>query len=342
MASKESITTTDAVKSVIKGTPEAMNILSANNLTLSSSLTEILPPLVDEPFAFNRFLTKLYNKILLQEIINGRFENPLAPFKKSSTKPFGDTIERSVFNPANAINYYDTQDNILTTVAPDIKVEYIKLNRQDKYRVSLPQPVIQQAIQTEETFGDFMSGAMGSLYNGDSIDEYRLMIKIFTDMLSANYLHAVSKGADGVAFTKQLINLAKLMRFPSTNYIAYNTHLPEGDTPLEVWCNPSDIMILIRADVLTDVKVDVLSAAFNLSEIELSKQIVEVDQFGDSNIIAVVCDRSYLQVRDTLYQVADFYRADDLSTKTYLHHWQFISSSLLTKAVAITDASLDE
>lgn len=336
----KTVSTTDAVKSVIKSIPEAMSVLSESSVSLSSSLTDILPPLVENPFAFNRFLTKLYNKIILQEIINGRFENPLAPFKKQAS-PFGDTIERSIFNPAKAINYYDTQDNILTTAPPDMKVEYIKLNRQDKYPISLPRPVIQQAITSESNFADFMSGAMGTLYNGDSIDEFMLMKKIFSDLYTAGYITAVSKETDSRDFTKQIINYVKYFRFPSTSYVGYNMQDLGDEQPLTVWCNPSDIILVIRADVMTDVKVDVLAAAFNLSEIELNANIVEVDSFNDTNIICAICDRSFLQVRDSLYEVADFYRADDLSTKTYLHHWQYITGSLLTKATVIVDGEIE-
>ena len=335
-------TPTDVARAVVKETPLAMSVLNTQGLDVATANVweEIMPPVINDPFAFNAFLKNLYNKILLQEIITGRYENPLSPLKGGNLTPFGDTLERVIFNPAKAISYFNTQDNILTPAKPDVMVEYIRVTRQDKYPISLPRPLVEQAFTGNNTFGEFMIGAMNTLYNGDSIDEFRLMKKIVVDMVKNNYIYTEQRGATGVDFTKQIINYTKYFRFPNTKYNMYSILNP--DHPLETWVDPSNIVLLVRADVMTDIRVDVLAAAFNLSEVELNSNIIEVDEFGDSQVVAVICDRTWFQVRDSLYETAEFYRADDLSTKTYLHHWQTMTCSLFSKAVAITDPNVKQ
>lgn len=335
-------TPTDVARAVVKETPLVMSVLNTKAIDVAKAdvWEEIMPPVISDPFAFNAFLKTLYNKILLQEVITGRYENPLAPLKGGNLTPFGDTLERVIFNPAKAISYFNTQDNILTPAKPDAMVEYIRVERRDKYPVTIPRALCEQAFTSNNTFGEFMTGAMNTLYNGDSIDEFRLMKKIVVDMVNKGYVYTETKGATGVDLTKQIINYAKYFRFPNNKYNMYTILNP--DHPLETWVDPRNIIILARADVMTDIKVDVLSAAFNLQEIEISNNIIEVDEFTNSNVIALICDRTWFQVRDQLYETAEFYRADDLSTKTYLHHWQTMTCSLFSKAVAITDPNVKQ
>lgn len=336
MATK--VTGTDAVKATLAETQGVNQLLSANNLTLSSSLSQILPPLVRDPFVLNAFLTNIYNKLILTKIIGGRFENPLGRLKKGNVGNFGDTIEEIIMNPATATFYGDPDHNILASNPPDAKVQYLKTNRQDEYDVSLTRPQIMQAFTSDIGFSSFMDNAVNTLVNGDGIDEFELMKKIVSDMYAQDYLIKEVSETDPIAFTKQLINLSKIFKFPNTKYSMYSIRYP--DEPIKTWVKPENIVIIIRADKRTDISVDVLSVAFNLSQIELTNNIIEVDAFTDANgdelpIDAIVCDEQYFQVHDTLYEFANFERADNLSVKTYLHHWQILTCSLFAKAVCL-------
>lgn len=307
---------------------------SADRLS-KASIQEIGEPLIENALLMNEFLKTIYNKFILSEVIDGKFNNPLAVLKKSKVQPYGDTIERMVFNPAKAISYSNKDDNILTSVPPDLKAEYIRITRKDKYPISLPRPVIQQAFLSEENFGNFMMAARNTLYNGDSIDEFLLMKKIVSDMFDKGYLCYEEAGTDSVSIAKQLTNFAKYMSFPNTMYNAYSKKYP--DKKLTTWSNPENVVIIIRADKMTDIRYDVLAAAFNLTEVELHSRIIEVDGFDVDGIIGIVSDIGFWQVRDQLYELADFFRADDLSTKTYLHHWQSMTCSLLTNAMVLVE-----
>lgn len=327
-------TETDVVKAVAYATPEAMSSLTDSGVRLSdASLNEIMLPIIENPLSKNAFFTNLYNKIIFQEVVNGKFKNPMGALKKNKLRPFGDTYERLIFNPAKAISYYNTNDNILTPALPDIKVEYIKVNREDKYPISLPYQAIQQAIMNEDSFREFREGASATLYNGDAIDEFNLMKKVISDVYKSGYMQSVEQGSDSTQLTKQIINLMKMFRFPSTKNNVYSIKYPDDE--LVTWTNPENVVMIIKADVMTDIMVDVLSAAFNLDKIRLMEMIIEVDEFEDEDIVAFVGDIAYFQVRDQLYQMDSFQRADDLSIKTYLHHWQAIECSMFANACCI-------
>lgn len=330
-------------KQIVNATLNADPVLQSATPDRSGSLSEIIAPVITDPLLTNRFLSVLYNKFILTEVITGLFRNPLSRLK-TVARPYGDTIERMIFNPAKAMDYNVSSetDNILTPAPPDVKVEYIRVTRQDKYAVTLPRNVIMQAFESEESFGNFITGAINTLYNGDSIDEFNLMKKIVSDMVKQGYVNTVESTDNGSDFVKKLINYAKWFRFPSNNYNPYSVKYP--DTPLTTWVDPENILIIARSDAMTDVKIDVLAAAFNLSEIELSANIIEVDSFEDvsvsdenKRIKAIVCDASFFQVRDTLTELAEFFRGDYLETKTYWHHWQTMTCSLFANAIAITE-----
>lgn len=327
---------TDVVKAIVNENSMLKAIVLDSGVRLeNASLKEIAPPIITDPLATNTFLKNLYNKFILTEVIDGRFENPLAPMKKERVAPFGDTVERTIFNPAKAIQYDSSNENILTAVPPDVKVEYIRVNRKDKYPVSIPRPALQQAFTNDGSFASFMTGAMSSLYNGDSIDEFQLMKKVVSDIFDATYLPYKELKTGVVDQTVDIITAMKMFKFPSDEYNVYSKKYP--DNKLTTWSDPKNIFLIVDVETLTKIRVEELAAAFNLKEVEIGNNIIEVDGFEKEGLRAIVCDWQYFQVRDTLYEIADFFRADDLSTKTYLHHWQTMTSSLLCNAIAFVD-----
>lgn len=311
----------------------------------NASISQILPPLLEDPIKQNAFLTRLYNKFIFSDVIRKEFKNPMDNLKKPRIAPYGDTYENVVYNPAKAIAYDSKDDNILSPATPDAFAEYIRVNRKDKYPVRLPREVIMQGFANEQNFSEFMSGAIDTLYNGDNIDEFKLMKKIPSDMYNGGFLPAITISSNIEDLTISIINYLKWFRFPSAEYNQYSQTHPNH--PVITWCSPSDVVLIVTVDMLTSIKVKSLATYFNLSEVEFAENIVEIDHFDVPGLKAVVCDRAYFQVRDTVYQMDSFERADDLSAKTYLHHWQTMTSSLFANAIAFveegtTPAKLEE
>ena len=332
---------TEVVRAVVLDNEYLTSIINNANVRLeSASIQDIGAPIINDPLARNTFINTLYNKFIKTQVLNGLFKNPLEPLKGEKLPLFGDTVERMIFNPAKAIAYDSEEDNILTTQKPDIKVEYIRVERKDKYAITIPFPVMKQAFSNDNSFSQFLSGAYNSLYNGDAIDEFNLMKKIFSDSMEGGYLPALTLEDNSTAITKQIINYSKNFRFPSSSFNAYSAHFP-GENPLQTWCSPENLVLVCRSDLMTDIQIDVLAAAYQLDEVKLINNIIEVDAFPDENLMGCLCDRSFVQVEDSVMELDSFHRADDLSEKTYWHHWQTMTFSLLCNAVAFTQNTVE-
>lgn len=330
MATPKEVLTTTALN-----TPSVAAKLGENYI-YNGSVKDIGEPILSDPLLRNDFLNVLYNKFIGTEVISGLAKNPLEQLKGRRLPRFGQTLERMIFNPAKAISYFDTDDNILTTVTPDVKVEYIRINRQDKYPVTIKYSLLQQAFSGDQGWSDFLQAAQNSLINGDTVDEYRLMVKIFSDSVNNGFVRPIVKAATTSDYSKQLINLAKLYKIPSTAYNGYTYKYGATDGALTTWCNPDEIAIVTTAEDQTDIQVDVLAAAYHMDEVKLAKNIIEIDKFNDNeDIVAFVIDKSFIQVRDSLTEMGSFNRVDDLSEKTYWHHWQTMTFSLFANVTAI-------
>jgi hypothetical protein len=86
---------------------------------------------------------------------------------------------------------------------------------------------------------------------------------------------------------------------------------------------------------MCEIDVDVLAAAFNMNKVEFLPHVLEVDSFGSAdNCLAVLCDRSFVQVYDNLYEMTEFYNPQGLYWNYWLNHVQTYSFSLFANAIA--------
>ena len=94
----------------------------------------------------NEFLNALVNRIAFTIVSNRRYKNPLAVLKKAG-KPFGTDIEEIYTNPVSAVSFNGSAtDDMLKVTKPDVKTIFHRMNRQDKYPVSISTPQLQKAF----------------------------------------------------------------------------------------------------------------------------------------------------------------------------------------------------
>ena len=84
----------------------------------------------------NEFMSTLLNMIIRQVIHAKLFSNPLKMLKKGK-KPLGDTIEEIYNNFLKAETYDPTGVDLLKRKKPDTKTVFHRMNRQDKYKVTV-------------------------------------------------------------------------------------------------------------------------------------------------------------------------------------------------------------
>lgn len=310
-----------------------------------SNFEEVGNAIVTYEAEFNAFCNALVNKIAFTEVSNRRFRNPLAALK-SGTKPFGTDIEEIYINPVSAVTYNGSAtDDMLKLSKPDVKTIYHRMNRQDKYPVSITIPDVQKAFRNESTLGTFIQGVINAMYSGDEMDEFLLMKNIVAEGISKGKVKKVALTYDGSKTSSEdLIKLIKTLSHdftePSTTFNGYNVLNKSGIdgktiTPSVTWTPKENQVIIIRSDVDAATDVDVLAKAFNMDKTDLMKRKFVVSSFGDDKTLAFLSDEKFFKITDDLYTVRSFDNGSNLARNYWLHHWQTLSLSLFANAVAI-------
>lgn len=293
----------------------------------------------------NEFISTLLNMIIKQVIHNKFFSDPLKSLKKG-TKPLGDTIEEIYANFVQAKGFDPTGADLLEREMPDVKSVYHRMNRQDRYKITISPEQIQKAFASYDKLESFIQTIINTLYNSSELDEFVLMKQLIKQAIDNNAMKVVTI-PDPVASeqnAKDFIKAVKIvsgdMVFANSNNNAY-LESQSTDNKALITCTPKSEQILI-IDNATDVSVsiEVLAYVFNMSVAEFNdtRKIV-IDAFPDESIRACLVDEQFLQVYDDLLLFKEFENAEGLYKNYYLHVWQTLAYSNLVNAVAFKVAS---
>lgn len=316
-------------------TATSENILTLANILFDQSYTPQL----------NEFVSNLINRIGYTMVHNKVFSNPLAMFKKGSV-PLGTDIQDIFTNPAIAEDYEFSNTamaKLLTITDPDTHVAYYRRNRKDLYTVTVSREGLQGAFVSWGKFEDYISSLMNSLYNGDYIDEFRYTKELIKGAYDNNKaiiqtVSAVSSESNDKAFVKKLREIYTMMKFPSTSYNAYSKMSGSGNT-VTTWTDESRIVFLTTAQVMAEIDVEVLAAAFNMDKADFLGRVIVVDSFGDSKILGCLCDEAFLQIYNNQFRFDEFYNARTMSWNFYLHAWDTFAISPFANAVIFATAA---
>lgn len=293
----------------------------------------------------NEFLSSLVNRVAFTQVSNRRWKNRLSILKKGG-KPYGTDIEEIFTNPVSAVTFNgSTTDDMLKVTKPDTKTVYYRMNRQDKYPVSISTPMLQKAFTSFGELEKFVGSIITAMYSGDEMDEYLLMRNLVSGSIADGKVKTLTVDYTGDETTsKDLVKLLKTLStnftFQSGEYNGYNVLNASGITgktitPCVTWTPKENQVLLIRSDVDANTDVEVLAKAFNMDKTDFLARKIVVDTFGDQDTIAFLCDESAFQVYDDLYTVRSFDNGSNLTTNYWLHHWQTMGLSLFANGVAI-------
>lgn len=314
--------------------PEANddNIATISNILFNDAYSPLL----------NEFVTNLINRIGLTIIRNKSYNNPLSILKKGS-QPLGTDIQDIYTNPAEAEQYSLSNAEmakLLTITDPDTKVAYYRRNRKDMYTKTIAREALQGAFVSWDKFEGYISSITQSLYSAAYIDEFKYTKALVAGAYTENKaiieeVDAVTTEATAKAFVKKARNLYKAMRFPSSSYNAYS--LNTGDNkPVVTWTEPSRIVFMVRADIMTEVDVEVLASAFNMDKTDFLGRVIEVDKFDEAGKVqAVIADEAFFQIYDNIFRFDEFYNARVMAWNEYLHVWETFAICPFANAVIL-------
>lgn len=325
------------------------------------SIMELMPMVLNSTNIMNSYLNALVNRINVTIIDSKMYKNKLACFK-TGAQPFGAISQHIFINPAEPTNYNMNATNVFDATIPDVKAVYFTQNSQKQFKVSTYRMLLKQAT-TEESFGRLVDDIVNQLYSGKEIYEFEQTKLTFSRSINATTPTAIITKVGDVTTSKDtLTNFVKVcrstslnMEFPGSKYNnwaayakAYNTanSTALNETPAKTWTPIANQMLVITADLLNDVSVDVLAAAFNMDKTTFMGQVISVDNFNETTkdkylINAILCDKTYMFVDTQGEEMSGIENPTALMYNNYLTTFQTYGTIPYANAVAFVKDNPD-
>lgn len=315
-----------------------------------NNITDIQEVMTDPNNAVvtNEFMSMLLNLVIKQVIHSKLFSDPLKSLKKGK-KPLGDTVEEIYANFLKAKQYDPTGAELLNRALPDVKAVYHRMNRQDKYKVTVNPESLFKAFASYDKLQSFIANIINSLYNSSELDEFVLMKQLIKQAMEQNAMKVVevadpcTSEANAKAFIKAVKTVSGDMTFPNSNNNAWLTAQSTDTNPLITFSRKNEQVLILSNPTDVAVNIDVLASVFNMSVAEFNdtRKII-IDAFPDPDIRAALVDEQFFQVFDDLVLFKDFENSEGLYKNYYLHIWQTLAYSPLVNAVVFKVGGSDK
>ncbi len=298
------------------------------------NITNIGNALQQYTLLYNEFCNALVNKIGKTILESKLFENRLARFKSGTVLDQKD-VEEIFIEMAKAEGSYDPlgSNPLGRREAPDVKVIYHRQNRQDVYCITIGDVDFLRVFKSEATLDSFISRLINTVYSGANYDEW-LAMKNLVATYDGYFEVECTQIEDGskvdqhntaVDFIKNLRKVVMDVSFPSTKF---------NKAGVMTWSNPSEMVLLINKDLLTEIDVEVLSKAFNMGKTDIQVEVVPMDDFGSmSDTMAILVDKDWFRVYDTLSHFEPQRNAHGMFTNYFYHVHQILSASTFKNAI---------
>lgn len=324
-------------------------------VTDSTTIGEFGLPILDSSntAVLNDFIG-LLKKVVYTAVEARTFNNPLADLE-GDRMPMGQFIEDVYVNPikARGFNVNDFA-GLLQKYEAQIATQYLSVNSDLQYPVTITREKIRNAFTSWSNLEGFVAGVVNALYNGAYITRYNQTKGLVLAAYKGNNIQyetvsAVSDESTAKALVEKIRATYSKMQVPSTKYNAWNK-VKGGELTLKTWSNPTDIVVLISADVDAKVSVQDLAYAFNMSEADFISRKIVVDDFTQYNddgtvavdgsaIQAVICDKAWFKIKTQDFAMDEFYNANNRSWQYFLNDVRMVNYSLFANAVAFVTSA---
>ena len=292
----------------------------------------------------------LLKQIAYVATVTRTFNNPLSQLE-GENMPLGWAGEETYINPVKG-RQFDVNDfaGILQKYEADVKVQYLTINMDLQYPVTLTRDKIRTAFNSWRDLEEFINGIVNALYNGAYIGMFNYTKALVSSAFKENkavYIKVTepTNEATGKAFIKQLRKLYTLFQLPSASYNSW-AKVGGAGKPVTTWCAPEDIMLLIRADIMATVDVDVLAAAFNMDKADFIGRVITVDNFDvytddgekiydGSDILGLICDKAWFKIKSQDMALDMWFNPNNRSWQYYLNVVKMYNYSLFANGVVI-------
>mgnify|MGYP003575111073 CR=1 FL=1 len=299
----------------------------------------------------NEFIDAMVNKIALTVIRGTSWTNPLA-FAKKGLLTGGDTVEEIMVGLVKAKTYDPARDELekeLFGTAPiEVQANYHRVNRRDRYKVTINQPLLMSAFSQPTGLSSFAAQIMAAPGTSDQWDEFLLMCQLFSEYesnggffkvgirdITSQGLDPVQRAQDARDVIIKMRSLAGNLKFISTAYNAAR---------MPIAAQPDELYLFITPELNAVLDVEALAGAFNVEKMSIYERIVEIprEQFGIDGVEAILSTKDFFMVMDQLFETASQWNPASLQNNYWLHRWQLISASRFVPAIAFSTNGGDE
>ena len=318
-------------------------------ITPTTDISALSTKLFDNENLMNEFLNVLVKRIIYTQVVNYKlYNNPLA-FLEGEKMPLGAIGQEIFINPAEGRDFnVDDFAGLLAKYEADVKVQYMHLNSDKQYPVTITRAKLKDAFTSWSNLESFIDAISQSLYNGAYIDRYNFTKGLVTQAYNNNsavieVIDEPNTEAKANAFLTKARTIFLNMQEPSADYNAWRKVGGYGKDVL-TWTDAEDIVFLIRNDLASYLDVNVLASAFNIEKASLLGRIKYVKDFNvrdkkgnvvldGSNILGMICDKAWFRIKNQETTMDEFYNANNRTWQMYLNDVNMYQYSLFCNGV---------
>lgn len=301
----------------------------------------------------NQFLNEIINKICYQVVDKFGWENP---FKKYDAFPvnYGDTIENIFVELPKGYEFDKDATNPFGKVKNQVKVSYATINYEMQYKITIEDSLLRRAVLNEYGFMNVINAILSSMTTAKNVDEYFATLRMLnnpelygnsavdtTDPDAPVYSFAEIEIPTGSTskdtaqiITEQIVDDWSSMILPKTTKNALKVMTASSR---------ENLLLIVRRDILNSINLDFLAGVFNLSKVDLLKNILTVDSFvtKDSEgttygeeLGYMIIDTRAFDNHVALQDGGLIYNPQGKYTNHFLNLWKIISFKRFYNAVA--------
>ena len=306
----------------------------------------------------NEFLNALVNRIARVIITSKMYSNPLSMFKKG-LMDFGETIEEIFVNIANPHQYdvEESENKVFAREIPDVRAAFHTLNYKKFYKQTIQNKDLNQAFLSWDGITDLISKIVNAMYTAANYDEFVTTKYMLAKAILDGRLSAITVDAnDAKGAVTKIKGVSNALTFMSNNYNAAG---------VQTFTDKDDQYLLVNSQFDSEIDVEVLASAFNMSKAEFMGHRILIDGFGtldvarlnalfkdDPNykepsqdtltalnaIPAVLVDKNFFMIFDNMYEFTENYNGQGLYWNYFYHTWKTFSMSPFANALVFVPA----
>lgn len=306
----------------------------------------------------NEFLNALVNRIARVIITSKMYTNPLSMFKKGLID-FGETIEEIFVNIANPHQYdvEESENKVFAREIPDVRAAFHTLNYKKFYKQTIQNKDLNQAFLSWDGITDLISRIVDAMYTAANYDEFVTTKYMLAKAILDGRLSAITVDAnDAKGAVTKIKGVSNALTFMSNNYNAAG---------VQTFTDKDDQYLLVNSQFDSEIDVEVLASAFNMSKAEFMGHRILIDGFGtldvarlnalfkdDPNyeepsqdtlkalnaIPAVLVDKNFFMIFDNMYEFTENYNGQGLYWNYFYHTWKTFSMSPFANALVFVPA----